>query len=194
MGEDLASESDLLSVINEYLKFAEFEETVKVFEKEVRRKGKPVLKSAGHSRRHSKTIGIHEDFLSSFNDGDYKVFSELWAKTIPPEIRDFDPVAQKLEFYLQIHFTIYPLKSPVGSHDKGEFDNRITHFKHYRGTEPDHRIPTVLRSAVCAQSHSTPILPGAFPGFLDTRVEGKVGEVSLSDSESFKHTEASDFI
>uniref|UniRef100_A0A672LY46 LisH domain-containing protein ARMC9 n=1 Tax=Sinocyclocheilus grahami TaxID=75366 RepID=A0A672LY46_SINGR len=114
MGEDLASESDLLSVINEYLKFAEFEETVKVFEKEVRRKGKPVLKSAGHSRRHSKTIGIHEDFLSSFNDGDYKVFSELWAKTIPPEIRDFDPVAQKLEFYLQIHFTIYPLKSPVG--------------------------------------------------------------------------------
>ncbi|XP_016398289.1 lisH domain-containing protein ARMC9-like [Sinocyclocheilus rhinocerous] len=77
---------------------------------------------------------ILEDFLSSFNDGDYKVFSELWAKTIPPEIRDFDPVAQKLEFHLQIHFTIYPLKSPVGSHDKGEFDSRITHFKHYLET------------------------------------------------------------
>uniref|UniRef100_A0A9J8D4S2 LisH domain-containing protein ARMC9 n=1 Tax=Cyprinus carpio carpio TaxID=630221 RepID=A0A9J8D4S2_CYPCA len=134
MGDGLASESDLLSMINEYLKFAEFEETVKVFEKEARRKGKPVLRSAGHSRRDSKTIGIHDDFLSSFNDGDYKVFSELWAKTIPPEIRDFDPVAQKLEFYLQIHFTIYPLKSPVGSHDKGEFENRITHFKHYLET------------------------------------------------------------
>ncbi|XP_073691938.1 lisH domain-containing protein ARMC9 isoform X3 [Garra rufa] len=134
MGEDLASESDLLSMINEYLKFAEFEETAKVFEKEVRRKGKPALKSAGHSRRDSKIIGIHDDFLSSFNDGDYKVFSELWAKTIPPEIRDCDPVAQKLEFYLQIHFTIYPLKSPVGSHDKGEFDGRITHFKHYLET------------------------------------------------------------
>ncbi|KAF4097978.1 hypothetical protein G5714_021986 [Onychostoma macrolepis] len=134
MGEDLASESDLLSMINEYLKFAEFEETAKVFEKEVKRKGKPVLKSAGHSRRDSKIIGIHEDFLSSFNDGDYKVFSELWAKTIPPEIQDFDPVAQKLEFYLQIHFTIYPLKSSVGSHDKGEFENRITHFKHYLET------------------------------------------------------------
>uniref|UniRef100_A0A8C1XC81 LisH domain-containing protein ARMC9 n=1 Tax=Cyprinus carpio TaxID=7962 RepID=A0A8C1XC81_CYPCA len=134
MGDGLASESDLLSMINEYLKFAEFEETVKVFEKEARRKGKPVLRSAGHSRRDSKTIGIHDDFLSSFNDGDYKVFSELWAKNIPPEIRDFDPVAQKLEFYLQIHFTIYPLKSPVGSHDKGEFENRITHFKHYLET------------------------------------------------------------
>uniref|UniRef100_A0A8C2JEY4 LisH domain-containing protein ARMC9 n=1 Tax=Cyprinus carpio TaxID=7962 RepID=A0A8C2JEY4_CYPCA len=131
MGEDLASESDLLSMINEYLRFAEFEETARVFEKELKRKGKPALRSAGHSRRDSRAI---DDFLSSFNDGDYKVFSELWAKTIPPEIRDFDPVAQKLEFYLQIHFTIYPLKFPVGSHDKGELESRITHFKHYLET------------------------------------------------------------
>uniref|UniRef100_A0A9J8DFB7 LisH domain-containing protein ARMC9 n=1 Tax=Cyprinus carpio carpio TaxID=630221 RepID=A0A9J8DFB7_CYPCA len=131
MGEDLASESDLLSMINEYLRFAEFEETARVFEKELKRKGKPALRSAGHSRRDSSAI---DDFLSSFNDGDYKVFSELWAKNIPPEIRDFDPVAQKLEFYLQIHFTIYPLKFPVGSHDKGELESRITHFKHYLET------------------------------------------------------------
>uniref|UniRef100_A0A8C1QEQ7 LisH domain-containing protein ARMC9 n=1 Tax=Cyprinus carpio TaxID=7962 RepID=A0A8C1QEQ7_CYPCA len=81
-----------------------------------------------------KNILLCNQNVHSFNDGDYKVFSELWAKTIPPEIRDFDPVAQKLEFYLQIHFTIYPLKSPVGSHDKGEFENRITHFKHYLET------------------------------------------------------------
>uniref|UniRef100_A0A8C2AMI5 LisH domain-containing protein ARMC9 n=1 Tax=Cyprinus carpio TaxID=7962 RepID=A0A8C2AMI5_CYPCA len=134
MGEDLASESDLLSMINEYLRFAEFEETARVFEKELKRKGKPALRSAGHSRRDSRAIVIHDDFLSSFNDGDYKVFSELWAKNIPPEIRDFDPVAQKLEFYLQIHFTIYPLKFPVGSHDKGELESRITHFKHYLET------------------------------------------------------------
>uniref|UniRef100_A0A672QWB3 LisH domain-containing protein ARMC9 n=1 Tax=Sinocyclocheilus grahami TaxID=75366 RepID=A0A672QWB3_SINGR len=121
-------------MISEYLRFAELEETARVFEKELKCKGKPVLRSAAHSRRDSKTLGVHEDFLSSFNDGDYKVFSELWAKTIPLEIRDFDPVAQKLEFHLQIHFTIYPLKSAVGSHDKGEFDSRITHFKHYLET------------------------------------------------------------
>uniref|UniRef100_A0A8C2GNC1 LisH domain-containing protein ARMC9 n=1 Tax=Cyprinus carpio TaxID=7962 RepID=A0A8C2GNC1_CYPCA len=134
MGEDLASESDLLSMINEYLRFAEFEETARVFEKELKRKGKPALRSAGHSRRDSRAIVIHVRLTSSFNDGDYKVFSELWAKNIPPEIRDFDPVAQKLEFYLQIHFTIYPLKFPVGSHDKGELESRITHFKHYLET------------------------------------------------------------
>ncbi|XP_051550406.1 lisH domain-containing protein ARMC9 isoform X2 [Myxocyprinus asiaticus] len=134
MGDSLASESDLLSMIREYLKFGEFEETVKVFEKEVKCKGKPALKTSSPSPRDSKTILIHKDFVSSFNNGDYKVFFELWAKNIPPEIRDFDQVAQKLEFYVQIHFTIYPLKSPVGSHDKAEFDKRISHFKHYLET------------------------------------------------------------
>lgn len=134
MGEHLACESDLLSMISEYLRFAEFEDTVKVFEKEIKRKGKPALKTSGSSRRASKTIIIHDDFISSFNDGDHKVFFELWAKNIPSEIWDFDQVAQKLEFYLKIHFTIYPLKSPIGSHDKTEFDNRITHFKHYLET------------------------------------------------------------
>ncbi|XP_051980482.1 lisH domain-containing protein ARMC9 isoform X2 [Xyrauchen texanus] len=134
MGENLASESDLLSMISEYLKFGEFEETAKVFEQEVRRKGKPALKTPSSSPRDSKRIIIHDDFVSSFNDGDYKVFFELWAKNIPPEIRDFDQVAQKLEFYLQIHFTIFPLKTPVGNHDKAEFDSRIPHFKHYLET------------------------------------------------------------
>ncbi|XP_039505635.1 lisH domain-containing protein ARMC9 isoform X2 [Pimephales promelas] len=134
MGENLASESDLLSMIHEYLKFGEFEETARIFEKEIKRKGKPALKSSGAACRDSRTAIIYDDCLSSFNDGDYKVFSELWAKHIPAEIRDCDPVAQKLEFYLQIHFTIYPLKSPVGSHDKGDFENRITHFKQYLET------------------------------------------------------------
>ncbi len=41
----------------QYLKFAEFEETAKVFEKEAKRKGKAVLKR--DSRRDSKIIGLH---------------------------------------------------------------------------------------------------------------------------------------
>ncbi|XP_056615194.1 lisH domain-containing protein ARMC9 isoform X2 [Triplophysa dalaica] len=152
MGEHLACESDMLSMISEYLRFAGFEDTVKVFEKEMKRKGKPVLKTSGSSCRDSKIIIIHDDFISSFNDGDHKVFFELWAKNIPSEICDFDQVAQKLEFYLKIHFTIYPLKFPGGSHDKSEFDNRITHFKHY------------LETRGAALSQTTEFLPFyAFP-------------------------------
>ncbi|XP_057181405.1 lisH domain-containing protein ARMC9 isoform X2 [Triplophysa rosa] len=152
MGEHLACESDMLSMISEYLRFAELEDTVKVFEKEIKSKGKPALKTSGSSCRDSKIIIIHDDFISSFNDGDHKVFFELWDKNIPSEIRDFDQVVQKLEFYLKIHFTIYPLKSPIGSHDKSEFDNRITHFKHY------------LETRGAALSQTTEFLPFyAFP-------------------------------
>lgn len=49
--------------------------------------------------------------LSSFDDGDYKVFFELWDDNIPTEVKDSDTDAQSLEFYLHIHFTIYPLRS-----------------------------------------------------------------------------------
>uniref|UniRef100_A0A672QWK6 LisH domain-containing protein ARMC9 n=1 Tax=Sinocyclocheilus grahami TaxID=75366 RepID=A0A672QWK6_SINGR len=153
-------------MISEYLRFAELEETARVFEKELKCKGKPVLRSAAHSRRDSKTLGVHEDFLSSFNDGDYKVFSELWAKTIPLEIRDFDPVAQKLEFHLQIHFTIYPLKSAVGSHDKGEFDSRITHFKHYLET----RGAALSQTTEFLPFYALPFVPNptVHPSFQDS--------------------------
>ncbi|TRY85055.1 hypothetical protein DNTS_020231, partial [Danionella cerebrum] len=130
MGDSLVSETDLLSMISEYLRFQEFDETVLVFENEIKQKGKPTLrKSTGNSHRDPRISTTYEDFLSSFNDGDYKVFSELWAQSIPPEIRDFDPVAQKLEFYLQIHFTIYPLKTPGGGHVTGDFQERIASFK-----------------------------------------------------------------
>ncbi len=47
----------------QYLKFAEFEETAKVFEKEAKRKGKAVLKR--DSRQDSKIIGLHVRLLSN---------------------------------------------------------------------------------------------------------------------------------
>lgn len=53
---------------------------------------------------------LQNDLLCSFDDGDYKVFFELWDDNIPAEIKDSDTDAQSLEFYLQIHFTIYPLR------------------------------------------------------------------------------------
>ncbi len=53
----------------QYLKFAEFEETAKVFEKEAKRKGKAVLKR--DSRRDSKIIGLHVRLLS------HLIYSEI---------------------------------------------------------------------------------------------------------------------
>lgn len=57
---------------------------------------------------------LQKELLTSFNDGEMKVFFELWTENVPAHIRDSDPTIQKLEFYLHIHFVIYPLKNSVG--------------------------------------------------------------------------------
>ncbi|XP_028259331.1 lisH domain-containing protein ARMC9-like isoform X2 [Parambassis ranga] len=137
MGDILATEADLLGMIKEYLKFEEFEETVHSFDKECQSKGKLVSKPRGSNLRDLKTRVIQKDFLSSFDDGDHKVFFELWTENIPSEVKDTDAEAQSLEFYLHVHFTIYPLRRHPRRQDQAEFEGRISYFKQYletRGT------------------------------------------------------------
>ncbi|KAM8745151.1 lisH domain-containing protein ARMC9 isoform 2-T2 [Acanthopagrus schlegelii] len=134
MGDILATEADLLGMIKEYLKFEDFEETVHSFDKECKNKGKLVSKPQGSTLRDSKTRVIQKDLLSSFDDGDHKVFFELWTDNIPSEVKDTDTEAQSLEFYLHIHFTIFPLRRHPGRHDRAEFEERISHFKQYLET------------------------------------------------------------
>ncbi|KAG8003093.1 LisH domain-containing protein ARMC9 [Nibea albiflora] len=134
MGDILATEADLLGMIKEYLKFGDFEETVQSLEKECKNKGKLVSKPQGSNLRDSKTRVIQKDLLSSFDDGDHKVFFELWTDNIPSEVKDTDAEAQALEFYLHIHFTIYPLRRHPSRHDRVEFEERISLFKQYLET------------------------------------------------------------
>ncbi|XP_030289719.1 lisH domain-containing protein ARMC9 isoform X2 [Sparus aurata] len=134
MGDILATEADLLGMIKEYLKFEDFEETVHSFDKECKKKGKLVSKPQGSTLRDSKTRVIQKDLLSSFDDGDHKVFFELWTDNIPSEVKDTDTEAQSLESYLHIHFTIFPLRRHPGRHDRAEFEERISHFKQYLET------------------------------------------------------------
>ncbi|XP_063057272.1 lisH domain-containing protein ARMC9 isoform X2 [Engraulis encrasicolus] len=135
MGDSLGNEADFLGMISEYLGFGEFEETAKEFEKECKNKGKPFPKYQGNTGQDSRTLIIQKDLISSFEDGDYKVFFELWNDSVPADVRDGHPTAQKLEFYLHIHFAIYPLKHGLGMpRDRGDFDERITFFKHFLET------------------------------------------------------------
>lgn len=55
-----------------------------------------------------------KDLLTAFDNGAQKVFFGLWEEHVPSSIRDGDSLAQKLEFYLHIHFAIYLLKHSVG--------------------------------------------------------------------------------
>ncbi|XP_024646072.2 lisH domain-containing protein ARMC9 isoform X7 [Macaca nemestrina] len=135
MGDILAHESELLGLVREYLDFAEFEDTLKTFSKECKIKGKPLCKTVGGSFRDSKSLTIQKDLVAAFDDGDQKVFFSLWEEHIPSSVRDGDSFAQKLEFYLHIHFAIYLLKHSVGRPDKEELDEKISYFKTYLETK-----------------------------------------------------------
>lgn len=133
MGDILATEADLLGMIKEFLKFEDFEETVDSFDKECKCKGKLVSKPLGTSLRDSKIQIIQKDLLTSFDDGDHKVFFELWTNHISSEVKESDAAAQSLEFYLYIHFTIYPMRKQFG-HERGDFEDRISLFKQFLET------------------------------------------------------------
>ncbi|XP_034263857.1 lisH domain-containing protein ARMC9 isoform X2 [Pantherophis guttatus] len=134
MGDVLAYEAELLGMVKEYLDFAEFEDTVKTFTKECKIKGKPLPKTRSNSAKDSKAL-IIQDLLMSFSDGDQDVFFELWEERIPSSVREQEAVAQKLEFYLHIHFAIFLLKHAVGKPDKTALDERIAYFKTYLETK-----------------------------------------------------------
>ncbi|XP_004577260.2 lisH domain-containing protein ARMC9 [Ochotona princeps] len=133
MGDILAHESELLGIVREYLDFAEFEETLKTFSKECKIKGKP-CKSMGGSLRDSKSLIIQKDLLAAFDSGHQKAFFHLWEEHVPSAVRDGDCTAQKLEFYLHIHFAIFLLKHRAGRPDKQELDDRMSFFKTYLET------------------------------------------------------------
>ncbi|XP_036029345.1 lisH domain-containing protein ARMC9 isoform X2 [Onychomys torridus] len=136
MGDILAHESELLGLVKEYLDFAEFEETLKTFSKECKVKGKPLCKTAsGSLKKDSMSLMIQKDLVAAFDSGDQKLFFDLWEGHIPSSIRDTDSLAQKLEFYLHIHFAIYLLKYSGGRPDKQELDERISYFKAYLETK-----------------------------------------------------------
>uniref|UniRef100_A0A3P8XKL3 LisH domain-containing protein ARMC9 n=1 Tax=Esox lucius TaxID=8010 RepID=A0A3P8XKL3_ESOLU len=173
MGDILANEADLLGMIKEYLKFGEFDDTVHQFEKECKDKGKLIPKSRGNRLRDSKTLIIQKDLLSSFDDGDFKVFFELWEEYIPAEVRDSDPQTQKLEFYLHIHFTIFPLKIHLGG--PTDRDGRITHFKQYLET----RGATLSQTTEFLPYYALPFVPSpaVHPSFRDLFQDTWVPEV-----------------
>ncbi|NWS96808.1 ARMC9 protein, partial [Mionectes macconnelli] len=116
-----------------YLDFAEFEETVEVFKKECKIKGKPLPKPADVSSK--DPLPVQEDLLAAFENGEQKIFFQLWEEHVSSLVWDSDPVAQKLEFHLHIHFATFHLKQTMGKPDKAKLEERISHFKAYLETK-----------------------------------------------------------
>uniref|UniRef100_A0A8C4VA21 LisH domain-containing protein ARMC9 n=1 Tax=Falco tinnunculus TaxID=100819 RepID=A0A8C4VA21_FALTI len=147
MGDVLAYEAELLGLVREYLDYAEFEETVKVFTKECKIKGKPLPKPGSVSSRDSNALPVQKDLLTAFENGEQEVFFQLWEEHISSSVRDNEPVAQKLEFYLHVYFAIYLFKHTTGKPNKAELEERFSPFKTY------------LETKAAALSQNTEFLP-----------------------------------
>lgn len=50
----------------------------------------------------------------AFDSGDQKTFFHLWEEHVASAVRDGDCTAQKLQFYLHIHFAIFLLRHRAG--------------------------------------------------------------------------------
>lgn len=48
--------------------------------------------------------------LDFYHEGKRTEYFDLWTEYLPENIRNNDTVAEKLEFYLNIFFAIYPIK------------------------------------------------------------------------------------
>lgn len=58
-------------------------------------------------------------FLDAFDRGDHTELFTLWQRHIPPHVRNRDPVAQKLEFYLNVHCAAMPFRPSFLKRFKG---------------------------------------------------------------------------
>ncbi|XP_005395454.2 PREDICTED: lisH domain-containing protein ARMC9 isoform X3 [Chinchilla lanigera] len=177
MGDVLAHESELLGLVKEYLDFAEFEDTLKTFSKECKIKGKPFSKAAGGSLRDSRSSAVQKELLAAFDGGDQKVFFRLWEEHIPRAIRDGDAGAQKLEFYLHIHFAVYLLKYRAGPQDKRELDERISYFRSFLET----RGAALSQTTEFLPFYALPFVPNplAHPSFKELFQDSWTPELKL---------------
>lgn len=176
MGDILAHESELLGIVREYLDFAEFEETLKTFSKECKIKGKP-CKSMGGSLRDSKSLIIQKDLLVAFDSGDQKTFFHLWEEHVASAVRDGDCTAQKLQFYLHIHFAIFLLRHRAGRPDKQELDDRMSYFKTYLET----RGAALSQTTEFLPFYALPFVPNpvVHPSFKELFQESWVPELKV---------------
>lgn len=126
-------EPDINSLIREYLVFAGLEKTSYSLQMECKEKGKTLPASQTDQADGSK-LAAQNNILLEFDAGQYETFWKLWENHVPHDIRTKDYTCQRLEFYIQIHFAVYPIRiSSIGA--SGDLiEKGMTRFKDYLET------------------------------------------------------------
>ncbi|OWF46707.1 LisH domain-containing protein ARMC9 [Mizuhopecten yessoensis] len=137
-----------------FLDFGGFDRTLSTFQKECDQKKKPVTSHSIKSKSNQKLLAIQNDLMQQFHKGKRDRCFKLWNEHLPPNVRDSDAVAKKLEFYLNIYFAIYPIKFGRGQR---EGDRCMTDFKKYL----ENRGASLSQTTEFLPFYALPFVPNA---------------------------------
>ncbi|XP_064642056.1 lisH domain-containing protein ARMC9-like isoform X2 [Lineus longissimus] len=124
----VAFEGELNAIVREYLEHGEYAKTQEIFEQECSDRGRHISQSSDKPKSNQKLLAAQNEMIKYFQLGNGHKFFKLWDSFLPPDIKNDDPVAQKLEFYLNIYFATFPMRE---GKDKDEVEDAMTKFKTY---------------------------------------------------------------
>ncbi|CAH1773074.1 unnamed protein product [Owenia fusiformis] len=125
----VAFEAELNGIVQEYLDFVSYDRTLQSFKDECMQNGKPIAKSDAKPKSDQKLLALQNELVQLFQYGERDKFFKLWDEHLSEELRNSDSTAQKLEFYLNIYFAIYPYK--MGNSTKADIEDSMGYFKQY---------------------------------------------------------------
>lgn len=85
---------------------------------------------------------LKERMLKALDRGDRGEVFKLWENFVPPLVRRSDREAQKLEFYLNVYFAIFPLHPSNSSPDPAGLAASMATFKAFLESEGSHLAST----------------------------------------------------
>ncbi|GLI60240.1 hypothetical protein VaNZ11_002329 [Volvox africanus] len=102
---------DLLNHIVEYLQYLQYHQTVQTLLAERGTKRSQLNNSLISARTQNKDTRerLRAEMMRKFDEGRRDDFFTLWQQYVPASMLGLDFATQKMEFYLQVYFAIYPV-------------------------------------------------------------------------------------
>uniref|UniRef100_F7B890 LisH domain-containing protein ARMC9 n=1 Tax=Ciona intestinalis TaxID=7719 RepID=F7B890_CIOIN len=127
-------ETEINTLVKEYLSYIGLDTTVQAFQLECNEKGKSIP-IHNEVLQDAAKLTAQNNLLLEFDSGESLNFWRLWEENVPFEIRSKDQTCQRLEFYIQIHFAVYPIRTGSATVTNGRLQNTMTLFKQYLETK-----------------------------------------------------------
>ncbi len=128
--DEIIKETDMISsLIHEYLYKKEYNKTLDVFQNELSEK----IKSEKYYSMSFKEIN-DTILINSFNTGNKIEFFQQWNRMIPNHMKLNEPAINRLDFFLEIYFAIYPIlgeKKNITPQIQQKLKQNMEDFKKY---------------------------------------------------------------